>query len=785
MQGQRPAAATTAVVVLGASEFPDDPRLAAAPSFRNSAEAFKKYLLDSGGFGLPEQNLLDMFDSPDSFNAIDKRVREFLRARAVESPPLTDVIVYYVGHGGGVTQQYFLALRSTSQDSDFYTSYPIGALARTLKEHARHVRKHLILDCCFSAAALAEIQTGPLEVVVRQTDSEFQHAPGKGTALLAAASSTKAAKAPLGDQYTMFSGALLEVLRGNDGAQGVLSLREVHDRTATLIRKKYQDEGIRPEVHDPDQPSGPISHVPLFPVTTRGRVGVAGASNAAIVDALTPGTFSEHERAIYCVVVTPEAPGPPKEIPLVDHVRRGVEHAGAEIRTEVARYRRTQTFGTTATEEGRTLDVRIGAVHVTQAFRDQSTLERAVEAMCRADVAVFDITGFEPGIMVLLGVRSVARRGVTVCSLGGDYVVGTDLNIPFNLQMLNLAAHSRAQERAPLNPLEIIGQKIVNGFRELADLPFYLDLPAYDSVRRLGPDPGSYRPIPYYHQILALCPFSEEYTSENWERYLRTEIAGKVRAHLAQTQPDRKVEPRLVRLLELATPRLVSQTLFESIRRTDMCLVDWTNLRPNVMYEMGVRLAVNPLGAVHIIEEDSEGNIRGTPGAAQVQQLISMFDPIRYRCAPGYAEPYRRMVDRFAANVASRGAGVEALVYRAVGRCFDHHAHPLALPVVEELVRSADLLLSPDAESSGISPILYYDVNKDLVVEAQQAAADRRLAAWLYMDNRYSATDFRDIPSLKVRFRSLAVLVRRWAKARGDQVLDEYIKNRMQALTRE
>ena len=34
-----------------------------------------------------------------------------------------------------------------------------------------------------------------------------------------------------------------------------------------------------------------------------------------------------------------------------------------------------------------------------------------------------------------------------------------------------------------------------NGYSELADLPHYLDLPAYESVRQLGVESSAYRPI--------------------------------------------------------------------------------------------------------------------------------------------------------------------------------------------------------------------------------------------------------------------------------------------------
>ena len=83
---------------------------------------------------------------------------------------------------------------------------------------------------------------------------------------------------------------------------------------------------------------------------------------------------------------------------------------------------------------------------VQRSFESKASVSAAIDALCKAEVAVFDLTGFQPGVLILLGIRSVARRGVTLSSIGGTYTVGGPLAIPFNLQLLNLAAHSRDQE---------------------------------------------------------------------------------------------------------------------------------------------------------------------------------------------------------------------------------------------------------------------------------------------------------------------------------------------------
>ena len=66
-----------------------------------------------------------------------------------------------------------------------------------------------------------------------------------------------------------------------------------------------------------------------------------------------------------------------------------------------------------------------------------------------------------------------------------------------------------------------------------------------------------------------------------------------------------------------------------------------------------------------------------------------------------------------------------------------------ALPLVNDLMRSANILDPDDQESAGISPVLYHQVDRELAAEAREAAAERRLAAWLFLSRRYSATESR------------------------------------------
>jgi hypothetical protein len=240
------------------------------PAFGNSAGALREYVLSEAGFGLPKENLLDLFDSPAGPSAQDDEIARFLTGRMTElkqsrSPP-TDLILYYVGHGGFFPphDQYFLALGCTKEGNESISGYPIHSLAVTLREAASWLRRYLILDCCFSAAAYQAFQSsGPMEVARIKTE---EHLPTKGTALLCASSPRDPAKAPRDQDYTMFSGVLLDILRkGCPDLPERMSLAQVGKSAELLIRKRFADMAVRPEVHSPDQKKGDVGEIALFP----------------------------------------------------------------------------------------------------------------------------------------------------------------------------------------------------------------------------------------------------------------------------------------------------------------------------------------------------------------------------------------------------------------------------------------------------------------------------------------------------------------------------------------
>src|ERR1700722_6846833 len=108
-------------VVLGASTFPNAPKLAEGRAFYISAADIKEYFCDSAGLALPRRNVLSLFDDSRSPSDQLVEVAGFLPRRALglktEGIRVGDLFIFYVGHGlfPRGDQTYCLAIRSTNE----------------------------------------------------------------------------------------------------------------------------------------------------------------------------------------------------------------------------------------------------------------------------------------------------------------------------------------------------------------------------------------------------------------------------------------------------------------------------------------------------------------------------------------------------------------------------------------------------------------------------------------------------------------------------------------------
>src|SRR6266566_3194129 len=247
--------------------------------YRNSLiSSFRRYLFDPRGFGLPKENALDIFDDSSAPHVLDRKIRQFLDGKMAEmnlaGNVAKDLLLYFVGHGGfvGRNSDYYLAVRCTSTEDARLSGIPMESLASTLTDKARYLRRIIILDCCYAAAAFTSFQAeGPAKLGIDQTFHAFEKKAktvGKGTTLLCSSGKTVASQIAQDQSCTLFSKALLQVLLTGDERrqeQHYFSLREVADLTEEVIIRDFEEKAPRPEIHSPDQKEGDIALIPFFP----------------------------------------------------------------------------------------------------------------------------------------------------------------------------------------------------------------------------------------------------------------------------------------------------------------------------------------------------------------------------------------------------------------------------------------------------------------------------------------------------------------------------------------
>lgn len=273
-----PTAPTTLVILLGASAWPNSPGFQASEAFVHAAQGFKNYLLDPHSFGLPEANLLNQFDeqtgASDQLEILGSFLDQRAQALSAANQVVRDVLVYFVGHGGfaGPSADFYLQLRRTDASRLRSSGMRIDALAERLLEHARQTRRYLFLDCCFAAAAFRFFQGGPDQTAIAKTQDAFHVQarssgyPRKGTVLLCSSDQKSPSLLLPDESCTMFSSALLDVLRNGDPHRpSQLSLRDIKELAEDRLAALSEKNAPRPGLYSPDQSEGDVADVSFFP----------------------------------------------------------------------------------------------------------------------------------------------------------------------------------------------------------------------------------------------------------------------------------------------------------------------------------------------------------------------------------------------------------------------------------------------------------------------------------------------------------------------------------------
>ena len=401
-----------------------------------------------------------------------------------------------------------------------------------------------------------------------------------------------------------------------------------------------------------------------------------------------------------------------------------------------------------AVHPGIELDKVAARCHAAEVLSSPAAFARAVDQVCRAEIAVFDVTNYEPAVMVLLGIRAVIRRGVTLCAHGPHDEPWGQTEPPFHLREISLLAQPN---------FTTISDRLVAGIRQLGQPGRgYCDLPSFDLVRTVPPEPDRRGPRPFDRgrdpSMLALVPFDRDYTVRHWSQLAQNLPAAAV-AMMPERPADEERPPRLLRTLDLDSPRVVSAQLYEAIRLTDFCLVDLTGARPNVMFELGVRLVANALHPV-VVHDAKFGTVDGDADGStdlikQHDQLGRLLAAIPYTpYADDDVDPYEQMVARhLELRQLATHAGhprVQTVLggfppngaYEFAWRHAVSRDELVAMPVDEHLVATADALL---VDPSDGARRLIYPKRHELSTIAEDLGRERLLAAWLYLHHRRQA----------------------------------------------
>ena len=367
-------------------------------------------------------------------------------------------------------------------------------------------------------------------------------------------------------------------------------------------------------------------------------------------------------------------------------------------------------------------------------------LVRAVRALCRAPIAIFDVSRPSEQLltMFLLGIRAVARRGVTILTRAvrtkarldpGEVAFLLRDDMPFNLKDVTIYGRSEGIEQT-------LSKAIESGYRRMLALgPNYQDLPVYDAVRFRPVDELDVLPVGPREQNLMLTRFHDGYRRRHG-RELRELLR---RFYL--TDPSKR-SPDLVWINQTPSPELTTAKLYAAIRRHTLCIVDWTDGSPNVFFELGVRLAVNAKPPVCVTHADEPQTASWRRQLAALDRLLT---PIRYRGGRGddelrFQESFQgRLIavegDSTSTAWPSDAGAISAdLVYRTVRDALAPEDEWFGRAAHDDLARTASQLL--ETEASPALRILYGD-RAAMHDTAREAALERWLAVWHYLDARY------------------------------------------------
>jgi hypothetical protein len=334
---------------------------------------------------------------------------------------------------------------------------------------------------------------------------------------------------------------------------------------------------------------------------------------------------------------------------------------------------------------------------------DQAAIRSAVRALCAADIVIADVTRYDPSLLLLLGIRAAVRRSVTIACTQEALTPEFLQELPFNLKELNLVSFDREEDgyrdlRATLRA----------GLTQSGVSSRYLDLPVYDYIREEQTDEGSAD----HRRVLLLRAFTPYAVAR------KIHVQDRIREGLGFHE-----EARVESVIDQASPRLAGQRLYEAIRHWKICVVDLTWWRPNVMFELGVRLAVRSSGTFCLIDKTVEGDATFEGSRAELKDFLHPFS---------YDLSTSSLLGAFASSDSDYNPVYEAAArhFRTGQDHFDDQVDTLLVAAAAVTPGHEDPLQAVD-----ITP-LYARDNSTYGKEIRHSVFERLCAAWYYLAER-------------------------------------------------
>jgi hypothetical protein len=239
-------------ILAGADHFHQRSSFEPQSAFAESKEGFANYIRTRLHEGKDEGAILDLFNDPRHALAQVEEIERWLTQ--FDRNDWDTLIFYYVGHGmvNPRNDEFHMALFDTRSKYSYQSSLQASALALALADWSATKQIVMILDCCYAGAAriYMDENADPMQSFGSFMRTAKSNGKPRGVFQLCAAGKDFRALVVDGSRYTMFSGAMLHVLRnGNPKLGPTLDIMELRNEIEKYLTDFYPEDFVKPIVN--------------------------------------------------------------------------------------------------------------------------------------------------------------------------------------------------------------------------------------------------------------------------------------------------------------------------------------------------------------------------------------------------------------------------------------------------------------------------------------------------------------------------------------------------------